>query len=721
MDILGDTNLYTLQCDAVVSWAEIKGTNQSRVTVSFWLANDGDYIDLIAAWTLRWRVHDTSTYTDIPVNKDASGNPLHAKARTGVGWEFQWERSFTVTHDESGNRSIDIDITGGSASTYTATYINDTNSDGTQKKNNIKLDPITPKLIELNFFPESLAVGQTTEVQIKRPDGVQVNQMAMVTIGLGSHYANLDPYTNYSSTLETKTWTFPSSWADVISGDIRIGTIVVTTYIEGSQTAIGSKNYNWTAKKSSEPEPEPEQLPEYTYNNVSELFTGAVAYILPLGTSHGDEIAITQEDIMSYDVSANLSSGEIPLGGTVSRDFSLTFDNTNYNINYRTIESAAVSVRAYSSKTYPPAESDWHDFGVWYVKDITASDQSYQVTITGTDAMDILLDKPFVAPSSYSTVGFLLQHILTSCGMSNDIETPEFINYDLAISETPDWSDDITFRDVVGYIAMCAAGYARISNTGKLQIVTPGHTAPKHTVDPEYYTELTNRGGQGFTFNALEVTQDDTSTRHVIDSTIAPDPTNTIQVEWNPLLTDDVINTIMSKYNGLWIEGATLSWFGHPDVLPGDMLTVTRTNPSERASTTVTMLITDYTLSFDSGGISCECNSNVPTVNSDGTSGYSSSVQVFNPDGTVNAKAISGIPLEYRTGKVENVSSTATSVTFDNAMQGTPFVFVTQCGGSYAPAIVTNTTRNGFSIRSNVSGTKYKYMAIYFYGVASDD
>lgn len=709
VQVNGSTNLTNLGCAAMVQGTENTGTNTSTVSVTFWLDNNtGSYLNLKASWTLQWRVHGTQAYTSITVNKDDSGNDLYAKAKNGAGFTLQWTKTFTVTHDENGERSIDVNITGGASSTYTSTSMTGYN---------IKLDTITPKLIELNFFPESLLVGQTTEVRIKRPVS---NQTAYVTIGLGTRYANIS-FTD-TSEYETKTWTLPAEWVDQItSGDTRIGTITVATYVSGDPNKVGQLSYNWTAKKSSEPEPEPEELPEYTYNDVSELFTGAVAYILPLGTSHGDEIAIAQEDIMSYDVSANLSSGEIPLGGTVSRDFSLTFDNTNYNINYRTIESAAVSVRAYSSKTYPPTESDWHDFGVWYVKDITASDQSYQVTITGTDAMDILLDKPFVAPSSYSTVGFLLQHILTSCGMSNDIETPEFINYDLAITDTPDWSDDITYRDVVGYIAMCAAGYARISNTGKLQIVTPGHTAPKHTVDPEYYTELTNRGGQGFTFNALEVTQDDASTRHVIDSTIAPDPTNTIQIEWNPLLTDDVINTIMSKYNGLWIEGATLSWFGHPDVLPGDMLTVARTNPSERTTTTVTMLITDYTISFDSGGISCECNSNVPTVNSDGTSGYSSSVQVFNPDGTVNAKAISGIPLEYRTGKVENVSSTATSVTFDNAMQGTPFVFVTQCGGSYAPAIVTNTTRNGFSIRSNVSGTKYKYMAIYFYGVASDD
>ncbi|MEI8200756.1 MAG: hypothetical protein WCG21_11900 [Eubacteriales bacterium] len=93
-----------------------------------------------------------------------------------------------------------------------------------------------------------------------------------------------------------------------------------------------------------------------------------------------------------------------------------------------------------------------------------------QLTLGASDRM-ILLDEPFSAVTRTfpATNLQILQAISTYCGVPLASSITTILNATYSVTVRP--TEDMTCRDVVGMIAMMAAGRARMSRTGELEIV----------------------------------------------------------------------------------------------------------------------------------------------------------------------------------------------------------------------------------------------------------
>lgn len=696
--ITGTTNLYTLDCR--LAWASTPNaaTNTSELTLTFQLRNrTGAYISNSGTWTLQvggnsQTIRDTAT------------------VRANSQWTDVWTRTVTVTHESDGTKSIFLKVTGGLVSGYVSTSLS----------GRAQLDAIV-QACQFISVTDTVTFGETLTVTISKPSDT-LGAVLVIALGSRSETINMD-----GSTVRAE-WTLPEAWEDQLESgaDSMRGTLTLTTYTDSGHTTQQGETQEtaWTAAKDgAEPEPPYTPLPGYDFDEVSTLYNGIKAAITIVNAAGEvvEEVDIATEDIISYSVTCNIGSGTIPLGETASAKFSLELDNTEYALDYSGLSNARVHVWAYSTmeEVDPP---EWRDFGVWIVSQAVSSDQSSFITISGSDAMGVSLEDeyPDSAESYPKTIISLLANVVNPRGIT--IGTTRFYNSDYVIETMPEWPEGVTRRAVVAYIAACAGGFARMAYDGTLQIVTNNLTAPVHTVGPEYYTEFINNGGQKIDFNALEILDEDhEAARYAIYDTIPATPTNTIQIEDNPIMDAVIVQSVVKAYDGMEYAGGALAWIGGPEIMCGDVLEITRTNPDERAEPTAHLLITDLSITFESGGFFCSCGGELPTADSDGVAGYSSTVQVFNTDGTINARAITGSVLDYRTGAISNMSGTTETITFDSPMTGIPFVMVTQnSGDTIQPAKVTSAAKTGFKIQTASAGAGYKYLAIYLSGVIAD-
>lgn len=370
-----------------------------------------------------------------------------------------------------------------------------------------------------------------------------------------------------------------------------------------------------------------------SYGAVEEIVYEMKALI---ALKNGTTVAIASEDMQQYSASSTLSSQCIPVGATSAMSFSMSFNNTDYKLTAAELDGAKVTVSA----SMGSGSSNWKPFGVWYVDSTDISEQNPFATVSGYDALETKFEANWtdVASDYPRTLLLIMRAVCAAAGVT--LATTSFHNATYSRSKKPDWGDSCTLRDVVSYIAACAAGFARINYSGELEICTVG-AAGKHSATSDYYSELSLSGG--FTFNCLEYKfesddegEDAEYTRYAINSGIADNASNTIQMSGNPLVTEWMANDIAQTLKGVSYEGASLMWFGGLEVLPGDDLTLTDTS-----GTSHKLILTSHTMDLG-GGISANSMSDMPSSLSQ-TEGYSSGNSVFNSDGSVNVEAVSGL------------------------------------------------------------------------------
>lgn len=385
------------------------------------------------------------------------------------------------------------------------------------------------------------------------------------------------------------------------------------------------------------------------FESADDIVYGLKAEITLLG---GRTITIAPEDIQSYSPSGTMSSQVIPLGVASAMNFSLGFNNENYGLKSEDADGAKVHVYASEGAD----GTAWKDFGVWYVTSSEFPEQSSFATISGADAMETKLGAVWKdAKADYPrTLRLMMQTVCAAAGI--ELATPNFRNAGYTQAKLPEWPADCALRDVIGYVAACAAGFARINYAGKLEIRTLGETA-SHQIGPDYYFEFSRNGG--FEFNCLqykfETGADENEpdfTRFAIDGSLSDNAANTVQMQGNPLMTQQLANDIAQALHGIAYEGASLGWFGSPDVLPGDEAELTDTKGEVHR-----LILNAHSMTLD-GGIKANSASDMPMSLSE-TEGFSSGGNAFNSDGTINVEAISGLDrkvVSASTGYFENLT-----------------------------------------------------------------
>lgn len=154
-------------------------------------------------------------------------------------------------------------------------------------------------------------------------------------------------------------------------------------------------------------------------------------------------------------------SSSLPLGVAIRRRIQITL--LNQKEQFSEYDFTAAKIRLYL--TYKLSEViEKIEYGNFVVLD--PATYGTTVVITAVDDM-YKFDTAFSTTLSFPvSAGILLQDICNSCGV--ELATLDFLNSDFSITSAP--SGDLTFRKVVGYIAMLAAGNARINRFGRLEI-----------------------------------------------------------------------------------------------------------------------------------------------------------------------------------------------------------------------------------------------------------
>lgn len=395
-----------------------------------------------------------------------------------------------------------------------------------------------------------------------------------------------------------------------------------------------------------------------TYNkNIRDL---SVKGTITLNT--GEQIHVTANDIINYSFNSQIGSEGLPLGSAEAADFSLEISNIERRNTPAQFDNAEVhmfiGIKDGEDYTYS-------DFGVWYVESSTASEQSVSIQLSGYDALATRFETIFVDDSkSYpTTIGDIAETVCIASGIR--IKSRSFPNAAVTVSKMPTWGEDTTLRDILSYCAVCAGGYVRIARNGQLEIVgfADGQT---YDIDPDLYSTFELTGGTAFKFNAIEALlkeDDEEYSRFAVDANIAANATNTIQIEYNPLLTNDIVQSIVTELKGIEIDAGTITWGGDPAVQCTDYYSVTNLDGTVRK-----IMVTGQSFMVD-GGMSVTETCALPPINSVSSPTYSTSSNMYDAKGNLKATRIAGLDskiIKATTGHFDSL--TAETAEFDTLL-----------------------------------------------------
>lgn len=351
--------------------------------------------------------------------------------------------------------------------------------------------------------------------------------------------------------------------------------------------------------------------------------------------SNGTTIQLTNANIASYSFSGSAGDVGIPLGAAEANDYTLDILNSNQQYTPSMFDDAEVTMYC---GLHDGTNTVWSPFGVWYVHSSSASEQSVLITLSGYDALSSRFEAKFTdtAAGYPTTIGALVRMCCTAAKVA--LSSISFANAAVSIAKQPKWPEDVTLRNVVSYCAACAGGFARMTRDGKLEIV-PYFDGTATTLEPNNYQTFETMGGTAFAFNCLEVkfSDDDKDyTRFAVDEDIADNPTNTIQIDGNPVFTKSIANSLVTSLSSLTMDAGTVTWIGDPAVRIGDIINVTTLN-----NKTYSLLVNAESFSFD-GGLVATHTCSLPAKNTLSSSAYSVGKSFFDANGNVNVTRIAG-------------------------------------------------------------------------------
>lgn len=356
--------------------------------------------------------------------------------------------------------------------------------------------------------------------------------------------------------------------------------------------------------------------------------------------SNGTQITLQADDIYRYSVNSSACDSGLPVGGAISASFTLGV--AAGALNYSAVELDSAEVRVQIGTRGDADKYTYFDAGCWYVTNTETPEQTGEYTLTGMDALGLYFDATYTDGASVypRTMGSLLELMCTMAGVQ--VTSAAWLNKGTAIAAMPRWPEETTTRDIVGYIAACAGGFARINNSGVLEIVSPG-SGTVTANNPTIYTQFTPQGGANFAFNCLRVTfvaasEDETQSepvRFAVDADVADNATTCIEITGNPLYTDAIAASVKTALTDKTFEGGTVSWLGDPRAVVGLGMDVTALD-----STTHHLLITSSQLDFNTGGLLMTSTSSMPTLASNTSQHYSSSGRIFDDNGRLDTARI---------------------------------------------------------------------------------
>lgn len=270
-------------------------------------------------------------------------------------------------------------------------------------------------------------------------------------------------------------------------------------------------------------------------------------------------------DIVAGSLSVNAACFDdgIELGSTVASDCSIGLNN--YDGRWNSINLDGATLWPYSGLVLPDTTTEYVKLGTFII-DVPGRPYS-QVSIQASDRM-ILLDEPFSAVTRTfpATNLQILQAIGTHCLVPLASSITGILNAAYSVTARP--TDDLTCRDVVGMIALMAAGFARTNRDGELEIVQlpdlSGTIAVQMPVGSRY---------EGFMQTSDPVTVTGLTYFDADETVQLGTDAYSLQVDKIPLLQanrDTILSSIWAVISGCTYTGFTCPYPGNPAIDPGD-------------------------------------------------------------------------------------------------------------------------------------------------------
>lgn len=179
---------------------------------------------------------------------------------------------------------------------------------------------------------------------------------------------------------------------------------------------------------------------------------------------NGTVLNLTPEDFAlgGFSMMDEMTDGKFGVGYAVGKTIDVTIANhtnkfSSYDF-YKSIIYMYVAVELEDGRVLKERK------GKYYVINPTSPGDT--IRLSGVDSM-YLLDKPYKATTSYPAT---LQRILSDCCLDCGVNIgfSRFDNYNFVVTNRP---EDVTYRDVVSYVAQIAGCNARINNNDALELV----------------------------------------------------------------------------------------------------------------------------------------------------------------------------------------------------------------------------------------------------------
>lgn len=373
-----------------------------------------------------------------------------------------------------------------------------------------------------------------------------------------------------------------------------------------------------------------------------------------------DAFVISNTPVMSFSVE---EGGQVTLGSVTSSRYTLSLPNGGGEwlkngsiLGNRSLTGARVQIQI---GVYHDGAWDWQNAGLFIVEKTSAPEFSAAIKLIGNDPI-ISLDRAYddqLAYRSTTTLGDILTHI-KSKGVT--ITGSLACNASATVNFQPDWGEEPTIRDALGYVLQMGGSFARCDRAGNITIA-PANGSTTHAITTDKYTEFTD-DERYFNFNRIKILPNGAKKNAAyVESYVtsaAESAANTLCLESNPLFKTKTTTSYVSlstaeeaaglknrkyyvkignkyevvaepaeasmtlyykankSYNtatlqamadglktaltGMSFRAITFKWRGDPTVLVGDKVTLTDTR-----GVSVTTVILQQSLRYE-GGFSAE-------------------------------------------------------------------------------------------------------------------
>lgn len=359
-------------------------------------------------------------------------------------------------------------------------------------------------------------------------------------------------------------------------------------------------------------------------------------------------VDLTPANVVSYSIDERGGMDGFPLGAVISASYTLELDNSEKRYIPRQFFGAEVHVEI---GIKDGNTTTWSPFGVWWVDDIDAPEQSTTMTLTGMDALGTHFENYCAAryDGNIYNIGEVAEGLCSYNGVR--IADRYFTNYDTSFDARHDSPlrqetiSKLTYRDIISAFAAVAGGFARMTKDNKLYIRTysSDNTGDNiHTLHPNEYQTLALTGMEPFAFNRLIVESWDYQlpisqygdptvkyTEIYINNNIPATPANTIQTSAPSL---KLIVDPMAMFDGLKYlssEAGTLAFGGDPRWNVGDVYHVT-----DLRGEVHTLIATSQSIQYD-GGLTMSISCELPASSSPFSGSYNISSRYFDSYGNV--------------------------------------------------------------------------------------